>query len=72
MKKIDYNFKQMILTPKHLIAINSQNNFELMLKYDKLYNDKDNTPFTVDKIYNFTQGEISFVQYSLDFQEIMV
>lgn len=57
----------MILTPKHLIAVNDQNTLEFMYKYDKLYNDDELTPFLVEKTYNFTQGNINRIQYSHDY-----
>ena len=54
----DFNLKHMILTPKHLIAVNQQNTFEFMYKYDKLYNDDELTPFLLDKTYNFPSGNV--------------
>jgi hypothetical protein len=41
-----------------------------MYKYDKLYNDEELTPFLVDKTYHFTQGNITGIQYSIDYQDI--
>lgn len=61
----------MLLTPKHLIAVNEHNTFEFMFKYDKLYNDEGMTPFVVEKTYQFTEGAVNHIQYTHDYQELI-
>jgi hypothetical protein len=33
-----------------------------MYKYDKLYNDEELTPFSMEKTYNFVEGNIENIQ----------
>lgn len=42
------------------------------MKYDKLYNDDELTPFLKDKVYNFSKGSVKKIEYNHDYQKIYV
>jgi hypothetical protein len=58
------------MTPKHLICLNEENTLQFLVKYDKVYNDDELTPFLEDKVYNFAEGVVTKIEYNHDYQKI--